>query len=140
MAKFLNEKRQGVLGKNARKAINKDLKVRLIMTNIIVMFSFFLIVSLFLYSKFSTSLDHPMIGIFLPILFLFFIFCGVSAYLNLFLAFKASAPIYRLENYFKTVSDRQEILPLSFRKDDYYNELPSLIIESFHRLEKKNLQ
>ncbi len=94
------EKRKSLLSPNSHKAINKDLKIRLITSNVILMGIMCVLLSLFFYSKYEHSLDHPLLGIFLPILFIFVIFAGMSAYLNLFLAFKASAPIYRLQGVF----------------------------------------
>ena len=50
---------------------------------------------------------------------------------------KALGPLQRLENYFVEVSAKREVLPLSFRKDDYFQQLPPLIIETLQSFEQK---
>ncbi len=136
----LNKNRKSVFSAHQNGVINKKLKVNLIISNVLVLFGFFLILSLFLYSKVDLSLSQSFPSFFLPMFLIFTLFLFFSIYINLFFAFKASAPIYRLHEYFKEVSKKQEVLPLSFRSDDYYNDLPPLIIESYQRLAIKNVQ
>jgi len=132
-------KRKGVLSAHHEGVINKDLKVNLIISNALILFGLFLVLTLYFYSKMDLSLNNSFAGFVFPLIIILTIFLALSIYVNLYFAFKASAPIYRLQKYFKEVSNKQEVLPLSFRNDDYYTDLPPLIIESYQRLSEKNL-
>jgi len=57
---------------------------------------------------------------------------------NYFLIQRVTEPMDKLMNYFKEVGDQQEVLPLTFRENDYYKELPALIIESYKRVSEKD--
>ena len=133
-------KRKSVFGAHSEGVINKDLKLNLIISNALVLFGLFLVLGLFFYSKIDISFTNSFTGFFLPLSLILIFFLAISIYINLFFAFKASAPIYRLHKYFKEVSNKQEVLPLSFRSNDYYTDLPPLIIESFQRLSEKKVQ
>ncbi len=136
----LSNKRKSVFSAHNQGIINKELKVNLIISNLLILFGLFLVLALFFYSKMDMELTNSFINLVIPLTLIFGFFLFLSIYINLFFAFKASAPIYRLHKYFREVSQKQEVLPLSFRNDDYYNDLPPLIIESYQRLSKKNVQ
>jgi hypothetical protein len=117
--------------------INPRLQLRFVCYNLLLMCSMAILIIGFIHYRLNTNIEVSTIELTLPIAIIAVIHGILAISLNLYLSFKASAPVRRLENYFKDVSSCQEVLPLSFRKDDYYQELPALVVEALMRLEQK---
>ncbi len=127
-----------------RAVINKKLQFRLVLLNLSI-FACYLVTSLVFVSIKLNKVDLKTIApdvlrvdLFLSLSLIFLGFALVSVVANMYQSFKASAPIYRLARYFRDVAASEEVLPLSFRKDDYYQELPPLIVEAFKRVREKD--
>ncbi len=54
----------------------------------------------------------------------------VTSFVTLYLSHKVSGPILRLKSYFNDVRHQKAVLPLSFRKGDYFCELPLIITQA----------
>ncbi|MCB9093682.1 MAG: hypothetical protein H6621_01315 [Halobacteriovoraceae bacterium] len=123
--------------------INHKFQFRLVFANLFILTCFFASTLAFISYKIDKlnlqqiSNEILKVEFMIPITAIFVVFTVFSIILNLYQSFKASAPIYRLCRYLKDVASTQEILPLSFRKKDYYQELPPLVIEAFMRLKEK---
>lgn len=123
--------------------INPKLQFRFILFNLInISFIFgsialFLILKLDKTSSLAIEKDILKIQFILPIFLIFLLGSIISMVLNTYMSYKVSEPIERLKVYFKNVADQQKVLPLSFRKGDYFRDIPSIIVNSLMRLNKE---
>lgn len=75
-------------------------------------------------------------------LFLIFIMCAVltiviASVIGLLLSHRIAGPIHRLKGHLTSLGQGQEVQDLSFRKGDYFTELPPIVNESVHSLKGK---
>ncbi len=127
-----------------RAVINKKLQFRLVFMNLAI-FTAYLVTSLVFVSVKLNRVDLQEVSkdvlkfdLFVSLSLIFLGFALISVVANMYQSFKASAPIYRLSRYFKDVAASEEVLPLSFRKEDYYQDLPPLVVEAFKRVREKD--
>ena len=144
----MNDQKKKVARENfffgERAIINKKLQFRLVFMNLFI-FGSYLITSLVLVSikingaNFQNiSKDVLKVDLFFSLSLVFGAFAIVSIIANMYQSFKASAPIHRLNRYFRDVAASEEVLPLSFRKEDYYDDLPPLVVEAFKRVRERD--
>ncbi len=60
----------------------------------------------------------------------------VSVVSTLILTHRVAGPFIRLKSYFKALSETAEVKPLSFRKGDFFDELPGLINDALQKIKK----
>lgn len=75
-------------------------------------------------------------------MFLIFLLCSVLAViivavLGLILSHKIAGPIHRLKSHMGSLTQGKSLPPLSFRKDDYFMELPQIMNEYINSRDKK---
>lgn len=57
--------------------------------------------------------------------------------LIVYFSHKATGPIYRLKTYFQELKENDEVrYPLTFRKGDYYADLPEIVNEGLDKVKK----
>jgi hypothetical protein len=61
----------------------------------------------------------------------------ISFALTVVISHKVSGPLYRLRMYFTQMKDDGHTADLSFRKGDYYSDLPDIINEGLHKIKKE---
>lgn len=75
-------------------------------------------------------------------LFYIFLVCAILTVIVVFtfglrLSHKIAGPIFNLKNYLTTVGKGQDTGELSFRKDDFFNDLPEVVNESVRALKER---
>lgn len=58
--------------------------------------------------------------------------------LTIYFSHKATGPIYRLKTYFLEMKSKEKMSPLTFRKGDYYDDLPEIINDGLETIKQKN--
>jgi len=66
-----------------------------------------------------------------------FVAFGILIYSGLFLSNKVAGPLYRLKNYLKDYGDGKIDKKLTFRKKDFFLEIPTHVNECFEKVEKR---
>jgi hypothetical protein len=129
---------------NNKALLYPGLQMKFIFQNILCLFLFFVLS----YIGINLKLNHFSVAgmdvveqvkflkfdLFLILLVSFVVSAFLSTVLNLYHTFKIVAPFLRLCRYLKEVAIAQEILPIAFRKGDYFMELPSLLIDALKRI------
>jgi hypothetical protein len=59
-----------------------------------------------------------------------------SFIMTIYFSHKATGPIYRLKTYFIEMKEDGTDYPLSFRKGDYYSDLPEIINDGIEQIKK----
>ena len=75
-------------------------------------------------------------------MFLIFLLCSVIAILMVFvlgllLSHKVAGPIHRMKGHLKSISEGQDVGELSFRKGDYFLEVPPIVNDCVRTLRGK---
>ncbi len=73
-------------------------------------------------------------NIFQYLLFSQFCYLGISFVICIYLSHKTAGPIYKLTQYLKSLRESDQIPPLTFRKGDYFTELPAEVNETVTHL------
>jgi hypothetical protein len=90
-----------------------------------------------IYFRFLEGQSHKMIIIFLVCSLLTVI---IVAILGLLLSHKVAGPIHRLKLHLTQLTKGNSLPELSFRKDDYFQELPQIVNDFIETQDKKNLK
>jgi hypothetical protein len=64
----------------------------------------------------------------------------INFILTILITHRASGPIYRLKKYFEKISEKKEVTEkLSFRKNDYYEDLPDIVNNAIDEIKNKKI-
>ncbi len=77
----------------------------------------------------SSFLTYYIIGVVVALI--------VSTGISIFLSHKMAGPIVRLKSYLTEVKEKKEITALKFRKNDFFEELPELVLGALKSVEEK---
>ena len=65
---------------------------------------------------------------------------GVSLLVTMLYSHRLAGPILRLKSYLTQVAESGRRVPLEFREDDFFQELPYLVNEAFERVERESAE
>lgn len=87
-----------------------------------------------IYYRFLDGQSHQLLMI--------FIFCSIIAMIfvlvfGLLVSHRIAGPIHRLKMHLSQVSEGKEVRELSFRKGDYFTEVPALVNQALTALKNK---
>lgn len=118
-------------------------QIRLVMLNLLIFLTYALsVVSVIFYqlSNVSEQLDLKVITnvLVIKVLVITIFFSLFSVMINLYHSFKFSYPLLKMIDYFNSVIQFKTLMPLQFRKGDYFQELPPLIMKAMLLMLNKN--
>lgn len=74
----------------------------------------------------STFLTYFLIGIVVAFI--------VTSFVTLIISHRMAGPIVRLKSYLREVKEKREVLPLKFRKHDFFKDLPDIVTDALKSL------